>query len=1387
MAAPTPPTPAAAPRSALPGLALGLLGVGLAVALAAAGAAAWLLRSDAGAAWLIGRLPASLRVIEPRGALLPDFAASRIEIDLAAPEGGTPGRITLDGVRWRALQFAPATGARWLRIRIDELAADRVEVRPAAGGPSAGAPSSLTLPIELEVLRLKVGQVAAPALGSEPLRDVTARLHLGADAGALHRLDEVRVGWRQMQAQGAARIASHAPFSVAGELLLEGTGAGGAGTLAGAAWQARTRVNGPLGELATRLELGVTAAPGRAPASLEARATLRPFAAWPIGELEAQTRALDLATLDAAWPTTALDARARVRSEAIDRPAQVDLELGNVRAGRWSDGALPLRQLRIDLRARPDDPSTLDVQAFDALLGSERAPAGALRGEGRWRRDGWALKATLDAIDPSRLDARAPAMRLAGPIEIEGQGLDAATLRATAKAELAGRFVAGGGRRDATLRLALRADPQAIEVTEAHARSGAARASARVKLQRPGGERRWRASGEAELAGFDPLPCWPGPDDPRWRRGTHRLNATAGFDLALPAAALDAAPRARLEALRGEARLTLRPSVLAGVPLAGEARLRAPGGGALEATVALETEGNRLRAEGRMQGDGRNDRWDLVLDAPALARVAPVARLLAPDAAPPAGSASASARLEGRWPELRSSGRFEAQALRAGTLRAERASGRWQVGTAGDGPLEARVELGQAAAGVASIEQGTLTLEGTMRAHRLALRAESKALPPAWTEDVQAATGRAPRRAATRSLLELAGDGGFIAGRGPAPVGWRGRVERLELRGDNGADWLRAADLAAQVRWAEGPASLSAEPGRLSLLGAAMRWERITWQAASAGGPARIDARAELEPIAIGPVLARLQPAFGWGGDLTVGGRLELRSAPRFSADVVIERARGDLTVTDETGTQALGLSDLRLGLVAADGTWSFTQAMAGSNVGVLGGAIVARTSPEATWPAPQTPVSGGVELRVANLGTWGTWVPAGWRLGGTLRMSATIGGTFGAPEYTGEIRGEGLSVRNFAEGVAVGDGDVAIALQGESARIERFTARAGDGTLKLEGGADFGAAPRAQLRLAAERFQLLGRVDRRIVASGNAELVLDRESAALQGTLGVDEGLIDFTRGDAPSLAGDVQVVRPKTAEQRAREAEEAERATPRTPARPVRVALDLRVGLGERLRVRGRGLDTGLRGELRLTSPNNRLAVNGTVRAEGGTYQAYGQKLEIDRGLLVFTGAAENPRLDIEATRPNIDVRAGVAITGFAIDPRVRLFSEPEMSELEKLSWIVLGRESDGLGSTETALLQRAALALLSGEGPGVTDQLFGAIGIDELSVRQSDGEVRQTVVSLGKQLSRRWYVGYERGLNETTGNWQLIYRVARRFTLRAQSGNDNALDAIFTWRWQ
>ncbi|RYE88899.1 MAG: DUF490 domain-containing protein, partial [Oxalobacteraceae bacterium] len=172
--------------------------------------------------------------------------------------------------------------------------------------------------------------------------------------------------------------------------------------------------------------------------------------------------------------------------------------------------------------------------------------------------------------------------------------------------------------------------------------------------------------------------------------------------------------------------------------------------------------------------------------------------------------------------------------------------------------------------------------------------------------------------------------------------------------------------------------------------------------------------------------------------------------------------------------------------------------------------------------------------------------------------------------------------------------------------------------------------------------------------------------------------------------------------------------------------------------------------------------------------------------RGDISFTGSLDNPSLDLLAVRPDLDVRVGVYVGGTALAPRVSLYSEPEMSDTDKLSWLLLGREPSSLAGNDTALLQRAAVALLSGEGEGVTGRALRNLGLDELSLSQSDDDTKSTIVRLGKQISRRWYVGYERGLNATTGSWQLIYRIAQRFTLRAQGGDDNALDLIWQWKW-
>ncbi|MDZ7813689.1 MAG: hypothetical protein U5L74_11450 [Ideonella sp.] len=296
--------------------------------------------------------------------------------------------------------------------------------------------------------------------------------------------------------------------------------------------------------------------------------------------------------------------------------------------------------------------------------------------------------------------------------------------------------------------------------------------------------------------------------------------------------------------------------------------------------------------------------------------------------------------------------------------------------------------------------------------------------------------------------------------------------------------------------------------------------------------PSLREARFEgpIQARALAPLLARAQPELGWQGDLILGAELKISREQAFDADIVFERRSGDLSVaSDSLGPtprqQALGLTDLRLGLTAHEGVWHFTQGLAGQKLGEMAGVATVRTRPDLAWPPADAPLDGVWQLRVAELGAWGTWVPPGWRLGGEVRSAASLGGRFGAPELTGQISGQGLTLRNVLEGVHLREGDVDIRLQGASAQIERFSFKGGAGSARLTGNASLGADPKAQLKLALEQFQVLGRIDRRLVASGEAQIELGCGLPKSQAIIRVD-GQADRCRDQAAWPTADDLVV---------------------------------------------------------------------------------------------------------------------------------------------------------------------------------------------------------------------------------------------------------------------
>jgi len=472
---------------------------------------------------------------------------------------------------------------------------------------------------------------------------------------------------------------------------------------------------------------------------------------------------------------------------------------------------------------------------------------------------------------------------------------------------------------------------------------------------------------------------------------------------------------------------------------------------------------------------------------------------------------------------------------------------------------------------------------------------------------------------------------------------------------------------------------------------------------------------------------------------------------------------------------------------------------------------------------APDASLGGTIKAALPNLGVWSMLAPPGWRIAGTLDANATLSGNRAAPRWNGTLGADKLALRAPVEGLDLRDGRLRATLTGERVQITEFTlkggagstariggqsgnrstaaseARTDGGTLSASGELAWGLASGSAsgIRMAVQgqlrALRVLVRTDRQVTLSGDLQARLDNGQFTVRGKLRTDRAVIILPDETAPSLGSDV-VVRSAAKDREAAEAAkreaaraDAQAAKPQT-AKPPDITVEF--DLGDDFAVQGRGITTRLEGnlEIRSTRLDAPPRITGEVKTVKGQYRAYGQQLDVETGIARFNGPFDNPALDILAIRPNLSQRAGVQITGTAQSPRVKLYSEPALSDAETLSWVVLGRASATSGG-ESALLQQAALSLLGKIGGASTGgSLASRFGLDELGFKGpgDGGDLRESAVTLGKRLSKDFYITYERSIGGTFGTLFIFYDLTTRLTLRGQAGQTSGLDLIYTVKY-
>lgn len=718
-------------------------------------------------------------------------------------------------------------------------------------------------------------------------------------------------------------------------------------------------------------------------------------------------------------------------------------------------------------------------------------------------------------------------------------------------------------------------------------------------------------------------------------------------------------------------------------------------------------------------------------------------------------------------------------------------------------------------------------VKASLRARQLDIgTADPAAKEPVRLRDLQVDLAGA-LRALTLSLQGRAESGTLLgdlkvqANAGQAGEGhWKAQLNTAQLNAqDNrrpGTWTLQLTEpVSLELKQRSAAQSVTFSAGTLRLSGpapgaATIKWTPASWSEQGAGATQRTTWKTQgsVQGLPLDWLELMGQPKMnnlGLRGDLMFGGQWDASGGETPRLQATLERTSGDLqllTDSAKAGTLSAGVRDARL-VITTDGDklaaslrWDSERAgQAQADVSTL----LQQKNGEWSWPL-DAPLAGSLRAQLPPVGAWSLLAPPGWRLKGTLDTNASLSGTRGVPQWRGTLRARDLAVRSAVDGIDFSNGTLLASLDGQRLDINEFTllGAGGDkdgGRITMKGFAlwlpptdtDATVASRVRMELNTEikSLRLSARADRRLAMSGNLTARLDDAKLAVRGSLKVDQALFILPDDSAPQLGDDVIVRRTGVVETKASDA---------VPAPGMQVIPDIAItmDLGSNFQIEGRGLKTRLAGKLELRSTqtkNFQPRLTGEIRTVSGSFKAYDQKLDIEEGVLRFNGPYDNPALDILAIRPNLQQRVGVQVSGTALSPIVRLFAEPDLPDAEKLAWLVLGRSPAG-GGAEAAVLQQAALALLGGNGKSMSGTLMEALGIDELSVRgaasNADGSTTSATVTVGKRISRNFYVAYERSLAGTLGTFYIFYDLSRRFTLRAQTGEQSAVDLIFTIRY-
>jgi translocation and assembly module TamB len=432
-------------------------------------------------------------------------------------------------------------------------------------------------------------------------------------------------------------------------------------------------------------------------------------------------------------------------------------------------------------------------------------------------------------------------------------------------------------------------------------------------------------------------------------------------------------------------------------------------------------------------------------------------------------------------------------------------------------------------------------------------------------------------------------------------------------------------------------------------------------------------------------------------------------------------------------------------------------------DLGTVSGELTAQ---RAGYALADMPLRGSIKAATRELDFVNIYVPDIDRAGGKLLADIAIGGTAGRPAVSGLLQltdGEfdfyqvNLQLRKVSMQARINDN-----------RVE-FTggAQAAEGKLDAHGDLAWReGAPHGTLQLTGKDMLLVNVPEARIVASPDLKFAVDGHRIDVTGSVTIPSARILPADLTGAVLSSSDEVIKGTRAID---------------PADRFLISSNIRMVLGDHVSVDTFGLSGRLTGDI-----SAQTTVEGTSRGTGelniadGKYAAFGRRLDVQRGRLIFSGGLlADPGLDLRATKQFPDVVAGVNVRGTLRQPRMTFFSEPALPQSQIVSLILAGGSLETAQNTDKSGVARGEL--LAQGGAILAQQLGQRVGVDDVSIEQSLSN--ETSLVLGKFLSPRLYVSYGISLAESINTIKMRYTLGDRWTIKTEAGKERSADLVYT----